>query len=260
MDDFDDAVLGAIPLDLESSGFRTSHQQNHNQIQYQQQRQKTNQSNNQQSYGNAQTGRDQGLIHISSLGRLDFQQIFGFQHFNKMQSASFADAFKSDRNMVLSAPTGAGKTGVMELAILRLFTVQGQANTKAIYISPTKALCDERQRDWAARFKPLNLTCSILTGDTDFTQIKFSQESNIIVTTPEKWDSVTRQFNDTHRLVNLVGLLLIDELHTIKDGVRGACLEAVITRMKSMKTSVRILAVSATVPNVEVFYPVPPPL
>jgi len=85
-----------------------------------------------------------------------------------------------------------------------------------------------------------------------------AQQAQVIVTTPEKWDSITRQWNDTHHLINLVRLILIDEIHTIKDGIRGACLEAIVTRMKSIKsisgsTSLRIVAVSATVPNLQVF-------
>ena len=44
------------------------------------------------------------------------------RYFNSVQSTVFPTAFESDLNMVVSAPTGAGKTGVMELAILRLMT------------------------------------------------------------------------------------------------------------------------------------------
>jgi len=255
MDGADDYILASIPLDNQ---VRTSTSNSHSYprlSQYQLHDNHSNQSDHRNEIYQSNVQRsDQRLIPVSALGRPEFQRLFSFQYLNKMQSESFTDAFKSNCNIVLSAPTGAGKTGVMELAILRLFSIQGQTNTKVIYISPTKALCDERQRDWASRFHALNLTCKSLTGDTIFSEVKAAQEANIIVTTPEKWDSITRQFNDTDRLVNLVGLVLIDELHTIKDGVRGACLEAVITRMKSMKKSVRILAVSATVPNVQVWY------
>ena len=128
-----------------------------------------------------------------------------------------------------------------------------------IYIAPTRALCDERQKDWENRFKILGLNCKSLTGDTPFSQVQMAQQAEVIVTTPEKWDSITRQWNDTHHLINLVRLILIDEIHTIKDGIRGACLEAIVTRMKSIKTisgstSLRIIAVSATVPNLQVIF------
>lgn len=43
-----------------------------------------------------------------------------FRYFNPVQSESFPAAYLSDCNMLVSAPTGSGKTGVMELAMLRL--------------------------------------------------------------------------------------------------------------------------------------------
>jgi ATP-dependent DNA helicase HFM1/MER3 len=42
-----------------------------------------------------------------------------FPYFNLVQSAVFSDALQSDRSLVVSAPTGSGKTVVFELAIVR---------------------------------------------------------------------------------------------------------------------------------------------
>lgn len=69
--------------------------------------------------------------------------------------------------------------------------------------------------------------------------------ANIILSTPEKWDSITRK-----NYLN-VDLLLVDEIHTIDTSTRGATLEAVISRMKMIDTQLRIVAISATIPNVE---------
>lgn len=66
-----------------------------------------------------------------------------------MQSEAFPLAFQSASNLVVAAPTGSGKTGVMELAILRLMANhindQGQLHMKpgalkAMYLAPTRAL------------------------------------------------------------------------------------------------------------------------
>jgi len=73
------------------------------------------------------------LVSISALGSQKFQTIFKFSHFNRMQSACFSDVFKGNQNVVLSAPTGAGKTGIMELAILRLVSIVGVSNTKGTF-------------------------------------------------------------------------------------------------------------------------------
>ena len=138
----------------------------------------------------------------------------------------------------------------MELAICRLIASLPQGNFKVIYQAPTKALCSERFRDWQAKLATLDLQCAELTGDTDYNQLRNVQSATIIITTPEKWDSVTRKWKDHVKLMQLVKLFLIDEVHILKDS-RGAALEAVVSRMKSVGTNVRFVALSATVPNSE---------
>ena len=179
-----------------------------------------------------------------------FRSLFKFPIFNAVQSKSFSVAYGMDDNLVLSAPTGSGKTVVMELAICRLMASQANSSFKVIYQAPTKSLCAERFRDWQARFGALDLQCAELTGDTDFNQLKAVQNASIIITTPEKWDSVTRKWKDHAKLMQLVKLFLVDEVHILKD-TRGATLEAVVSRMKSVGSNVRFVALSATVPNSE---------
>ncbi|MCJ1414208.1 Sec63 [Xylographa parallela] len=117
-------------------------------------------------------------------------------------------------------------------------------------MAPTKSLCAERQADWQIKFKHLDLECAELTGDTDQAQLRNVQNASIIITTPEKWDSMTRKWKDHIKLVQLVKLFLIDEVHILKDS-RGATLEAVVSRMKSVGSDIRFVALSATVPNFE---------
>ncbi|RMZ79978.1 hypothetical protein DV738_g2954, partial [Chaetothyriales sp. CBS 135597] len=153
-------------------------------------------------------------------------------------------------DFVLSAPTGSGKTLVMELAICRLLANNDNGAFKVVYQAPTKALCSERYRDWNARFGVLGLQCSELTGDTDWNHLRQVREASIIITTPEKWDSVTRKWRDQIKLIRLIKLFLIDEIHILREP-RGATLEAVVSRMKSTGTDLRFIALSATVPNAE---------
>ncbi|RAH84441.1 P-loop containing nucleoside triphosphate hydrolase protein [Aspergillus japonicus CBS 114.51] len=179
-----------------------------------------------------------------------YRAIFPFPVFNAIQSKSFQSVYRSDHNIVLSAPTGSGKTVIMELAICRLMSTSKDERFKVIYQAPTKSLCSERFRDWNGKFLTLGLQCAELTGDTDHTQLKSVQNSQIIITTPEKWDSVTRKWKDHARLMQLVKLFLIDEVHILKEA-RGATLEAVVSRMKTNGSNVRFVALSATVPNSE---------
>ncbi|KAJ4983953.1 Pre-mRNA-splicing factor brr2 [Stagonosporopsis vannaccii] len=174
--------------------------------------------------------------------------VFPFPMFNAVQSKCFARVFKSDDNFVLSSPTGSGKTAILELAICRAIATNSTDQYKVIYQAPTKALCSERQRDWNKKFTQIGLNCVELTGDSNATDLRNVQSANIIITTPEKWDSITRKWKDHERLMGLIKLFLIDEVHILNDN-RGAVLEAVVSRMKSISTEVRFVALSATVPN-----------
>lgn len=179
-----------------------------------------------------------------------FRSIFPFPLFNAIQSKCFHPVYNGNDNVVLAAPTGSGKTVVMELAICRLLSSLNDERFKVVYQAPTKSLCAERFRDWNTKFWTLGLQCAELTGDTDHAQLKFVQNAQIIITTPEKWDSMTRKWKDHARLMQLVKLFLIDEVHILKE-TRGATLEAVVSRMKSFGSNVRFVALSATVPNSE---------
>ena len=176
--------------------------------------------------------------------------IFPYPIFNAVQSKCFDNVYKTDNNFVLSSPTGSGKTVILELAICRAITKNSTNQYKIVYQAPIKALCSERQRDWQKKFGPLGLHCVELTGDSDAADLRSVQSANIIITTPEKWDSVTRKWKDHERLMRLVNLFLIDEVHLLKED-RGAILEAVVARMKSIGTDVRFVALSATVPNLQ---------
>ena len=189
------------------------------------------------------------LVPVSEICE-QYRSLFSFPLFNAIQSKCFKAVYKTNDNLVLSAPTGSGKTVIMELAICRLLNVLKDERFKVIYQAPTKSLCAERFRDWNRKFSALKLQCAELTGDTDYTQLRSVQNSEIIITTPEKWDSMTRKWKDHMRLMQLVKLFLIDEVHILKES-RGATLEAVVSRMKNIGSNVRFVALSATVPNSE---------
>ena len=191
----------------------------------------------------------QGISLVSTHSLPDrFRSVFPFQVFNAVQSRCFQPVYNTNENHVLSAPTGSGKTVILELAICKLLMESSIDLCKIVYIAPTKSLCSERQRDWELKFKHLGLQCTEVTGDTDYVSQAHVQKANLIITTPEKWDSMTRKWKDQFKLMQLVKLFLIDEVHILKES-RGAALEAIVSRMKSTSLNVRFIALSATVPN-----------
>jgi ATP-dependent DNA helicase HFM1/MER3 len=161
-----------------------------------------------------------------------------------MQSEMVQVLANSDDNVIVSAPTGAGKTALFEMAMARLFAlnlngVSGVATgVKVVYIAPNKALCDERQEDWSKRLADVDrgIVCTTITGDANATS-SYGEiaKSHLILTTPEKWDSITRRWNDYVVLLGSVKLLLVDEVHMIGEKDRGSCLESVISRMKTIQ-------------------------
>ncbi|EPS42742.1 hypothetical protein H072_3266 [Dactylellina haptotyla CBS 200.50] len=187
------------------------------------------------------------LVPISILPA-KYRSVFPYTVFNATQSKCFNAVYNTSDNIILSSPTGSGKTAVMELAVCRLMETFEPGTFKIIYQAPTKALCAERKRDWEKKFMALGLKCTELTGDTQFNQLAEVKNGDLIVTTPEKWDSVTRRWTDHKKLLGLVRLFLIDEVHILKED-RGATLEVVVSRMKTIGSRVRFVALSATVPN-----------
>lgn len=177
------------------------------------------------------------------------RSIFKFSHFNKIQSQSYNDIYMLNNNSVISAPTGSGKTVLFELAILKVIKDQSK-DSKILYLAPTKALCMEKYNDWSSRFGILGLSIGVLTGDTSYTEADRVKNSSLIISTPEKWDLLSRRWMDYEKLFDLVKLLLVDEIHILRDP-RGATLEVVITRMKRICRKLRIIALSATIANIE---------
>lgn len=122
---------------------------------------------------------------------------------------------------------------------------------KIVYVAPMKALAAEVTEKLGKRLAWLGVKCREYTGDMQLTKSEIIQ-TQIIVTTPEKWDVVTRKGTGDTELVQKVRLLIIDEVHMLHDG-RGAVLESLVARterqVESTQSLIRIVGLSATLPN-----------
>lgn len=208
---------------------------------------------------------DDDQIRVKDVIPKGIGDIFSFDCFNEMQSALFVQIYDSDSNLTVAAPTGSGKTVVCELAILRLVKKYSISEIKCIMITPNKALCQQKMKEWNESFSKLGLSVLELTGDSLLEHsLRLVARANIIITTPEKWDCMTRSWRQHIFLLGAIDLLIIDEIHHLGEDNRGATLEAVIVRMRTLnnifqdkapasarrKSSMRIVALSAALPNV----------
>jgi len=104
--------------------------------------------------------------------------------------------------MLVCAPTGAGKTDVAVLTVLRAISMYADVRLsdgkmrnkewKVVYVAPMKALASEIVVKMRKRFRWCGLAVRELTGDMQLTRQEIA-ETQMIVTTPEKWDVVTRK-------------------------------------------------------------------
>ncbi|GAV48901.1 hypothetical protein ZYGR_0N03060 [Zygosaccharomyces rouxii] len=190
------------------------------------------------------------------------RQVFNYDTLNQVQSLVYPVAYNTNENMLICAPTGAGKTDVALLTILntvkQFATIDedGEVNIdyddfKIVYVAPLKALAAEIVDKFQRKLEVFGIQVRELTGDMQLTKAEVI-ETQIIVTTPEKWDVVTRKGNGDDNLVSKVKLLIIDEVHLLHED-RGSVIETLVARtlrqVESSQSMIRILGLSATLPN-----------
>eukprot|EP00095_Tigriopus_kingsejongensis_P005309 maker-scaffold337_size202799-snap-gene-1.20 protein:Tk05309 transcript:maker-scaffold337_size202799-snap-gene-1.20-mRNA-1 annotation:"activating signal cointegrator 1 complex subunit 3" len=186
---------------------------------------------------------------VAALQNPSYEQLYGFSHFNAIQTQIFHTLYHSDRNVLLGAPTGSGKTIVAEIAMFKVF--RDCPNAKIVYIAPMKALVRERMEDWKRRFEvKLGKKVVELTGDVT-PDVRSIKESSVIVTTPEKWDGVSRSWQ-TRNYVQSVALIVIDEIHLLGED-RGPVLEVIVSRTNFISShttrNLRIIGLSTALAN-----------
>ncbi|CAB1111432.1 unnamed protein product [Ectocarpus sp. CCAP 1310/34] len=176
------------------------------------------------------------LVGVKDVYPPELSRIWPFQNFNAIQSALFQTAAESDKNVVVSAPTGCGK-----------------------------ALCQQTLDDWTAKFSPLGIRLAELTSDSTSGPSKGSvslrdlASADVILTTPEKWDSITRRWKEHAFLVCTVLQNIEYEIEFINilHGYIGSCACTYcvndVVSMGLPASRMRFIALSATLPNADDF-------
>ncbi len=138
-----------------------------------------------------------------------------------------------DHSVLVSAPTGAGKTVVAEYAIDKALS----KNKAVIYTAPIKALSNQKYRDFRAKYGDDSV--GILTGD-----VSINPDAPILIMTTEIYRNSLFENSDR---IEKTGWVIFDEIHYLDDPERGTVWEEAIL---FTPPEIRILALSATVPNI----------
>ncbi|OGW86480.1 MAG: hypothetical protein A3A81_02840, partial [Omnitrophica bacterium RIFCSPLOWO2_01_FULL_45_10b] len=140
---------------------------------------------------------------------------------------------EQEHSVLISAPTGAGKTLIAERAIEKALSRE----EGVIYTAPIKALSNQKYRDFRALYGE---RVGILTGD-----VSINTDAPILIMTTEIYRNSL--FENSNR-IKRVGWVIFDEIHYLDDPERGTVWEEAIL---FTPPEIRILALSATVPNVK---------
>jgi helicase len=149
---------------------------------------------------------------------------------------------ESDEHWLICAPTGSGKTRMGEWAIERAWT----AGHTAAYVAPLRAIVEERVTDWQRRYP--HRTVKAFTGRGEVT-MRPTGEEDLMLFTPEKLATYLAGWKNHLEWISRLDVLVIDEFHLLGDHARGATLECLIGRIERVNPFLRVVGLSATLPN-----------
>uniref|UniRef100_A0A673KC66 DNA polymerase theta n=1 Tax=Sinocyclocheilus rhinocerous TaxID=307959 RepID=A0A673KC66_9TELE len=157
------------------------------------------------------------------------------------------------QNLVYSAPTSAGKTLVSELLILKRVL---ETRQKAMFILPFVSVAREKMFYLQNVFQEVGVRVEGYMGNTSAAG-GFSA-LDVAVCTIEKANGLINRLIEEDKL-NLLGIVVVDELHMVGDSGRGYLLELLLTKIQyiaqtntaSASAGVQIVGMSATLPNLE---------
>lgn len=166
----------------------------------------------------------------------------GISNLTSIQSLAVQSGLLSGQDLVISAPTSAGKTTIAELAAI----IASHSGKKTVYLVTHRALAEEKYRQFKSAYDndadPW-FEVSISTGDRH----EGNWLSGICIATYEKFLSLiaTRTIQGFENLV-----VVADEIQTVGDAARGADIELLCTILLRAKPH-QLIGLTATMPNSE---------
>ncbi len=167
-----------------------------------------------------------------------WQQAYGAQLLPVQEKAVCQYGVLAGCNLIVQAPTSAGKTFIGEMAAVQA-AVQGK---KVLYLVPTKALAEDKFAHFNALYRPLGLRIIITTRDRRQEDARFCKgDFDIAIAIPEK----VRALWARGGVSQFLGLAVIDELQLLSDPERGPCLELLLTELRGID-KMQIIGLSAS--------------
>ncbi len=145
------------------------------------------------------------------------------------------DAINREHSVIVTAPTGAGKTVIAEYSVEKCL----QTNKRVIYTAPIKALSNQKYRDFQSEYGD---KIGIVTGD-----VVLNPYAQVLLMTTEIFRNTI--FDDIDRLQD-VSYVIFDEIHYINDIERGTVWEESIIFAPQ---HIKFVCLSATIPNIDSF-------
>ncbi len=179
----------------------------------------------------------------------DMAEFFRDQYpkLNPVQTEAAPYVLQRSENLLIGTETGTGKTLLAEMAFWSLLSKS--EHTKALYIAPMRAITMEKEHDWQ-KFVAAGMPVYKITGDEETVDEDKARKARIILTTGEKWDSLTRK-PGRFPFVRKIDLITLDEVHIIDEETRGPTTEVLLARLRRTLPKARIIGLSATMRNVE---------
>jgi len=142
-------------------------------------------------------------------------------------------------NLIVFSPTSSGKTFVGEMAAVKA----ARENTKVFYLVPQKALAEEKFQEFRQRYGKLGIKVVVSSRDhREYDEDIERRDFQIAVVVFEKMQAL---LVSRPQLMEVVGLVVVDELQVITDEVRGPTLELLLTKLRIARSRPRLLGLSA---------------
>lgn len=152
---------------------------------------------------------------------------------NEFQKKVMDVFLNTQKNILMSAPTGIGKTLAMQLMMFL-------NEPRIVYASPLKSLSMQVYNELQGL-----LSVELVTGDVYLDDAE-NVKGNVIMTTYEKFDSVLRR---PYKWISETKLLIVDELHNMRYERRSEAIELVLEW--ALENNVRVVTASATLSGLE---------